>query len=256
MGILNVTPDSFSDGGRFLHPAGAFDHAVKMTEEGADIIDIGGESTRPGARPLPLQEEMDRVMPVLEKVVRQGVRVSVDTTKPEVAEEALRLGAGIVNDISGLQNGPQLARIAAEYGAKLVIMHMQGTPQNMQEAPAYADVVREIIRFFRRQMKVASEAGLDKAQIILDPGIGFGKRLEDNVAIFRELERFTDLGCPLMIGASRKSMIDGIAPASVRERLPGSLVLAAAAVLRGADYVRVHDVAETVQALKVLKRIW
>lgn len=256
MGILNITPDSFSDGGRFLDPAEAYAHAVRMQDNGAHIIDIGGESSRPGSQPLSLQKELDRVMPVLEKVVKLNVSVSIDTTKAEVAEEALRLGANMINDISGLRFDPRLADIAARYKAGLVIMHMKGKPENMQQAPAYSDVIREIYCFFRKQMKIAHEAGLHKEHIILDPGIGFGKRLEDNIAIFRNLEKFLDLGCPLMIGASRKSMINDISPAAVDKRLPGSIILAAAAVLRGAKYIRVHDVAETVQALKVLKSIW
>jgi dihydropteroate synthase len=256
MGILNVTPDSFSDGGRFLDAAKAVRHAEKMVREGADIIDIGGESTRPGAAPVPLQEELDRVMPVLEKLAELDVKVSVDTTKPALAEEALKRGATIVNDVSGLRDGPRLAELAARYNAELVIMHMKGSPGTMQRSPHYEDAVSEIYGYLEEKMRLAVGAGLPKARIILDPGIGFGKRLEDNIAVFRHLRRFRDTGCRVMIGASRKSMIAGILPAEPGERLPGSLILAAVAVLRGASILRVHDVRETVQALKVLKSVW
>jgi len=256
MGILNVTPDSFSDGGRFRALPEALAHAEKMIAEGADIIDIGGESTRPGSASVSSQEEMDRVLPVVEQLVNMSVEVSVDTTKPEVALEALRLGADMINDISGLRYAPKLAEYVAEYNAKLVIMHMKGTPRSMQDNPQYEDVVREINVFFEEQCALALNRGVKIENIILDPGIGFGKRLVDNVQIIKNIQKFKALGYPLLIGVSRKSMIAMITGAEVADRLPGSLALACVSAQQGADIIRVHDVAETIQALKVIEEIW
>lgn len=256
MGILNVTPDSFSDGGLFQNTEDACIYAEKMVEDGANIIDVGGESTRPGSDPISLQEELDRVMPVLERVVSLKTKVSIDTTKAEVAHEALKLGVKIVNDISGLQFDETIALHVAEYDANLILMHMKGVPKTMQVIPSSKDIIQEIYRFFQRQTQIAINAGIKKENIILDPGIGFGKRLEDNIAILKNLDTFLNLKYPLLIGASRKSMIGDISGAGIVDRLPGSLTIACIAAIRGVRFVRVHNVAETVQALKVLKNIW
>ena len=256
MGILNVTPDSFSDGGLYRNAPEAIFQAERMVEAGADIIDIGGESSRPGSESVTLQEEMDRVLPVLEKLLTCDVGISVDTTKPELAHEALKMGVGIINDISGLQYGTLIAEHVAQYNAKLIIMHMKGTPKTMQVAPNSQDIISEITSFFKDQTKVALDKGVKRGNIIVDPGIGFGKRLEDNIRILRELEKFKDLGFSLLVGASRKSMIGAICGVEVEQRLPGSLAIACVAVQRGADIIRVHDVAETVQALKIIEQIW
>jgi dihydropteroate synthase len=256
MGILNVTPDSFSDGGKYRALPQALTHAERMISEGADIIDVGGESTRPGSEPVTLQEEMDRVLPVVEQLVKMNTRISVDTTKSELAHEALRLGVGMINDVSGLQYDPALADYVAQYNAELVIMHMKGVPKTMQEEPYWQDIVRDIKAFFQDQVSLALNRGVKKEKIILDPGIGFGKRLVDNVDVLKNIGEFKAMGFPVMIGASRKSMIGMISGAEIDDRLAGSLAIACIASLRGADILRVHDVAETVQALKVINEIW
>ncbi len=256
MGILNVTPDSFSDGGMFLDPRKACARAEQMVEEGADILDIGGESSRPGSDPVPLQEELDRVLPVLEWAVRLGVPVSIDTTKAAVAKEALALGAQIVNDISGLRFEPGIAELVARHHARLIIMHMRGVPKTMQEDLAPGDIMEELLQFFQEQTETAIRSGVDRKNIILDPGIGFGKRLEENIDILKNLSILVNLGFPVMIGASRKSMIGHITEAPVGDRLPGSLAIACLAAVRGAGIIRVHDVAATAQAINVLRRIW
>ena len=256
MGILNVTPDSFSDGGLYRELPQAIAQAEKMIEAGAQIIDIGGESTRPGSESITLQEEMDRVLPVLEKLTTYNVEISIDTTKPELAYYALKMGADIINDISGLQYGSLIAEHVARHHAKLIIMHMRGVPKTMQVDPNSNDIIHEIIEFFNGQSKIALDKGVKKDNIILDPGIGFGKRLEDNIRILKEFEIFRDLGFPLLLGASRKSMIGEICGSAVGERLPGSLAIACVAAQRGANIIRVHDVAETVQALKIIENIW
>ncbi|MEA3391897.1 MAG: dihydropteroate synthase [Candidatus Marinimicrobia bacterium] len=256
MGILNVTPDSFSDGGLYRNVPEAISQAEKMVEAGADIIDIGGESTRPGSESVSLQEEMDRVLPVLEILLGHDVEISIDTTKPELALKTLKMGADIINDVSGLQYSTLIAEYVARYNAKLVIMHMKGVPKTMQVDPDSKDIISEITDFFKDQTKVALGKGVKEENIILDPGIGFGKRLEDNIRILRELEKLTTLGFPLLIGASRKSIIGAICDAEVEQRLPGSLAIACVAAQRGVDIVRVHDVAETIQALKITEHIW
>ena len=256
MGILNVTPDSFSDGGLYRNFPEALSHAKKMIEHGADIIDIGGESTRPGSDPVSLQEEMDRVLPIVEKLVNLDIEVSVDTTKPQLAKDALYLGADIINDISGLQYDVKIAQYVAEHDAKLIIMHMKGVPKTMQEDPFSNDILGEIVEFFKAQTELAIKSGVERENIILDPGIGFGKTLEDNVQIIKNLNIFKDLGFKIMIGASRKSMIGMISGADVQDRLPGSLAVACVAAQRQVDIIRVHDVPETIQALKVIEQIW
>lgn len=256
MGILNITPDSFYDGGRFYVRDKALAHAEKMLLAGADILDVGGESTRPGSKWISLQEELDRVLPVLEALKSLNATISIDTCKAAVAEEALRSGAEIVNDISALRFDTAMPATVAKYRAHVVLMHMKGTPISMQEAPYYEDVLTEIRDFLTERRDAAEAAGIERKNIILDPGIGFGKRTEDNIAIVKHLNVFLNLGCPLLIGGSRKRLVGDISGTSAEERLPGSLAIACAAALKGAHILRVHDVAETVQALKVLKAIW
>ena len=250
VGILNVTPDSFSDGGNYFSLDAAVAQAHTMAEEGADIIDIGGESSRPGSEPVSEEEELRRVIPVIEKLARSvEVPISIDTWKPRVAAEALAAGASILNDITGLGN-PAMRAAAAAARAPVILMHMQGEPKTMQEHPTYGDVVRDIKEFFIERIALAKEAGVH--DIILDPGIGFGKTLEHNLIILKRLHEFADLGYPLLVGPSRKAFIgtlnDGAPPA---ERLPGTIAAVVAARLNGASYVRVHDVKECRQALQV-----
>jgi len=252
MAILNVTPDSFSDGGRFFSCDDALRQAEQMIAEGADVLDIGGESTRPGALPVDLQEELRRVVPVIEAVCKRfDTLLSVDTYKSVVARAALEHGARLINDISGLTYDAQMAQVAAESGAAVVIMHIKGTPRDMQQNPLYEDVTGEIHDFLARQMSYAQEQGVQTDQIILDPGIGFGKRLEDNFTLLRELARFRDLGAPLLLGPSRKSFIGKVLDAATDDRLEGTAAAVTAAILNGAHMVRVHDV----RAMKRVARI-
>jgi dihydropteroate synthase len=244
MGILNVTPDSFSDGGRYADIERAVAHAREMVAAGADIIDIGGESTRPGSQPVTVEEELRRVLTVIKQL--PDLLLSIDTTKPEVARQAVAAGAQIINDISA-----SLFEVARESGAGLVLMHMQGTPATMQQAPRYDDVVREVREFLAARLALAEARGVKRSQIAVDPGIGFGKTVEHNLQLLAQLEQLQELGCPIVVGASRKSFIGG-APA---ERLPGSLAAAAWAVAHGASVVRVHDVAETVQVVRMIEAI-
>ncbi len=258
MGVLNVTPDSFSDGGQFVSVAAAVAHALQMEREGADIIDIGGESSRPGAEPVSAEEEMARILPVITELRKQSrIPISIDTYKAATAQAALNAGADIVNDISALRFDPEMTALIAERRVPVILMHMQGTPRNMQKNPFYEDCVGEIVRFFSERVAVCREYGIEKSNIILDPGIGFGKRLSDNLEILAHLREFKRLGYPLLIGASRKSFIGMIHPVvtEARQRLGGSLAAAVTAVINGADIVRVHDVAETVEALKVVQAI-
>ena len=243
MGILNVTPDSFSDGGRYVEVSAALERAKEMVNEGADIIDVGGESTRPGADPVPLEEELERVIPVIEAIKAElDAPISVDTYKAPVAEEALKAGAVMVNDVSGMRFSPDMARVVARYGAYGVVMHMKGTPRDMQKAPFYHDVVGEVKAFFRERLDYLVAQGVDRNKVILDPGIGFGKRLEDNLALVRGIPSFLELGCPLLLGPSRKSFIGRVLDLPVDERLEGTLAVVAIAVFLGATLVRVHDV--------------
>ena len=243
MGVLNVTPDSFSDGGRFLEPDAAVKHALEMVEEGADVIDIGAESSRPGAEPVPEEEELRRLIPVVREVFRRvEVPVSVDTTKAAVARRALDAGAAIINDISALQDDPAMAAVVAEAGAGLVLMHRQGTPKTMQQAPRYGDVVADVREFLRERMQAAGRAGIAADHILLDPGIGFGKNLSHNLALLARLEELRPLGRPILVGVSRKSFIGEALDRKAGDRLMGTAAAVAAAVLRGARMVRVHDV--------------
>ena len=249
MGILNVTPDSFSDGGRFLSPDAAVKRALIMEKEGADIIDVGGESSRPGAEPVPVEEELRRVIPVLERLRgKLRIPISIDTTKAEVAEAALRAGASIVNDISALRFDPAMASVVAEFGAGLVLMHMLGTPKTMQQAPHYEDVVTEVRDFLAERAQYAQSQGIPREAIAVDPGIGFGKTVEHNLELLRRLPELVELGFPVLVGPSRKSFIGAILGLGVEERLEGTLAACAVAVVRGADILRVHDVREVRRA--------
>ena len=252
MGILNVTPDSFSDGGRYLDPGAAVERAWRMVEEGADIIDVGGESTRPGAAPVPPEEELRRVVPVIEAVAAKlPVPVSVDTSKPEVMGAAVAAGAGLVNDVRALR-APGALEAAAELGVPVCLMHMQGEPRTMQRAPAYRDVVAEVRAFLLERVAACEAAGIPRERILIDPGFGFGKTLEHNLALMRRLDAFVETGLPVLVGVSRKSMIGALlGDAPVERRLHGSVAAAVVAACKGAAIVRVHDVAPTVEALRV-----
>lgn len=256
MGIVNVTPDSFSDGGTYLEPEAAVDHALRLVEDGADLLDIGGESTRPGSDPVPVAEELRRILPVLQGLAgRTQVPVSVDTWKAAAAEQALRAGAHAINDVTALGD-PAMARTVARSGAGLVLMHMQGNPKTMQAQPAYHDVVSEVREFLQRRARTAEDAGVPPGRIVVDPGLGFGKRtgqgVEDNLTLLRHLSRIADLGYPVLVGPSRKSFIGNILRLPVDQRLEGSLAAAALAAWNGASIVRVHDVAPTRRALDVI----
>ena len=252
MGIVNVTPDSFSDGGRYFEPAQAISHGLKLVEEGADIIDVGGESTRPGARPVSGREEMERVIPVIRGLRRElSAPISVDTYKADVARAALDEGADMVNDISALRFDPAMAPLVAAEKVPVVLMHMQGTPRTMQQRPHYRDVVEEVKEFLRDQIRYAVQSGVDLERIIIDPGIGFGKELEHNLALLRALPALADLGRPVLVGPSRKTFIGKILDAGPEERLEGSLAAAVAAVLGGASVIRTHDVKEARRAIRV-----
>jgi dihydropteroate synthase len=255
MGIINVTPDSFSDGGRFAAAQAAIEHGLRLVEEGADILDIGGESTRPGAAPVPLQEELRRVVPVIEGLAgRAGIPVSIDTYKPEVMRAAIAAGGDIVNDVRALQEPGALEAVAASR-AGVCLMHMLGTPQTMQADPQYDDVVAEVINFLKARAEAAESAGIAHQRIVLDPGFGFGKRSAHNIALLRELPSLCALGYPVLTGLSRKSVLGQIAGAEAHDRLPASIAAAVIAAMKGAKIVRVHDVKATVDALKVVQAI-
>lgn len=251
MGILNVTPDSFSDGGQFSGLEQAVAHARAMLNEGADILDIGGESTRPGAKPISVQEEIDRVLPVVEALSDIDSDISIDTCKPEVAEVAIRAGATIWNDVTALEYEKHSPDIAAKLGCKVVLMHMQGSPENMQDKPRYSNVVAEVSVYLKKRVNAAIQAGVQRENLIIDPGIGFGKRLEDNLNLLQNLDAFHALGCPVLLGASRKSFIGALDDSTAEERLGGSLAAALWGSAHGASMIRVHDVKQTAQALKV-----
>ena len=264
MGVLNVTPDSFSDGGKFFSVDDAINQAIRMEKEGADIIDIGGESTRPGSEPIPVEEEIKRVIPVIEELVTKiKIPISIDTYKSQVAQKSLDLGVAMVNDITALRGDKKLAAIVADYDAPICLMHMKGEPKNMQVNPTYDDVVKEIHDFLKERANYAITSGIKKENIIVDPGLGFGKRtgngIEDNSEIIHRLSELKDLGYPILIGASRKTFISNMCgckcPLPVTERLEGSLAAASTAVMNGADIVRVHDVKETRQSLDLVDKI-
>ena len=251
MGVLNVTPDSFSDGGRFLEPAAAVERALRMVEEGAGIIDVGGESTRPGAAPVPLDEELRRVLPVVERLVAElAVPVSVDTSKPEVMGRAISAGAGMINDVCALQAAGAV-EVLARSRAAACLMHMQGEPRTMQLSPAYGDVVAEVRGFLCARAGACREAGIGADRLVLDPGFGFGKTLDHNLELLCSLDRIAAEGLPVLAGLSRKSMIGQLTGRPAGERLAGSVALAAIAVTNGASIVRAHDVAATVDAVRI-----
>lgn len=252
MGILNVTPDSFSDGGEFNRLDIAVKRAKEMVDKGADIIDIGGESTRPGSDPLPLEEELERVLPVIERLSSEiDVPISIDTYKSKVGEAALEAGADIINDITGFKEEPELAKVAAEYGAPVVLMHIQGKPKNMQQNPSYEDLISEILDYLRKSIDIALEAGIAREKIIIDPGIGFGKTTEHNLEIMRRLGEFKSLGQPILLGTSRKSMIGNTLDLPVDERVEGTAATVALGIANGANIVRVHDVKEMARVAKM-----
>ncbi len=252
MGVLNVTPDSFSDGGRFLARDAAMEQARRLIAEGAAIIDVGGESTRPGASPATTSEELDRVVPVIEVVRREfpATFISVDTTKAEVMKAAIAAGADIINDVRALAEPGALA-VAASSGAGVCLMHMKGEPRTMQDAPFYEDVVSEVGAFLAERVAAARAAGIEQGRIAIDPGFGFGKRIVDNLALLQRLDELASLGVALAVGLSRKSMLAKITGRAVGERVAGSVALAAIAVLNGARIVRAHDVAATLDAVRV-----
>lgn len=252
MGILNITPDSFSDGGRHMVPNAALQQAAAMVRDGAAIFDVGGESTRPGAEPVSVQQELDRVIPVIERLHSEfSLPISIDTSKSEVMSEAVRAGAGFINDVNALRSEGAV-QAAAECAVPVCLMHMQGEPRTMQKDPHYGDVVEDVIDFLKQRSDACIKGGIEKGNILVDPGFGFGKTLNHNLALLKHLEAFADLDHPLLIGISRKSMIGALLDgADVSQRLNGSLAAAVMAVERGAKIIRVHDVKETVEAVKV-----
>jgi len=243
MGVLNITPDSFYDGGRHVEPEAAVDHGLALVEDGADILDIGGESTRPGSDPVPAEEEIRRVLPVLAALrPRTKALLSVDTTKPNVARTALEAGADIINDIDAASLDPRLLRLAADSGAGFVLMHMKGVPKTMQVNPTYDDVAAEVRSFLAEKLDIAEAYGLDRERVVVDPGIGFGKRLEDNLELIRRLDVLAGLDRPVLVGVSRKSFIGKILNLPPDDRLEGTLAAAILSLARGAHILRVHDV--------------
>jgi len=253
MGILNVTPDSFYDGGLFADVDTAVAHGKKMVSDGADLIDVGGESSRPGSAPLSEKEELDRILPVVTRLLDEvSVPISIDTYKPLVADACLKAGAHLINDITGLTN-PEMRKVVAKYKVPVILMHMKGTPKTMQQNPTYQDMLGEITAFFREQITKARKEGIQ--HIIIDPGIGFGKTVEHNLQVLKHLTKFKCLGCPILVGPSRKSFIGVITGESVKERLDGTLAAVTVAIMNGANIVRVHDVKECKRAIQVVDAI-
>ena len=256
MGILNVTPDSFSDGGRYAKFSKAIAHAIKMEEEGADIIDIGGESTRPGAKPVDIEEELKRVLPVIEGIRKKSnIIISIDTYKSAVAGKAISAGANIINDISGLRFDNNMVRLAGETQVPIIVMHMLGNPQNMQNDPSYTNLMEELISFFQDRVDVLTSNGINKNSIILDPGIGFGKTSDHNFTIIHELSRIVDLGFPTLVGPSRKSFIGNILNLPTDDLLEGTAAAVTVAIMNGSRIVRVHDVKEMHRVVKITEKI-
>lgn len=255
MGVLNVTPDSFSDGGQWLGKSEAIEHAIAMQDAGADIIDVGGESTRPGAQAVSLQQELARVLPVIEAITAQlTVPVSIDTSKPEVMRQAVAAGAGMINDVYALQLEGAV-ETAAELAVPVCLMHMRGKPRVMQQDPVYSNVAAEVRQFLLERAKHCEENGILKESIILDPGFGFGKNLQHNIELFHALPSLVETGYPILVGVSRKAMIGQLTGRATNDRMPGSITAAALAALQGASIVRVHDVAETLDALRVVNSL-
>ena len=257
MGIVNVTPDSFSDGGKFFTLETAYEHSKKLIKDGADIIDIGGESSRPGSKSISSEKELERTIPLISKIHSNfpEVVISIDTQKSEVAEQAILSGANIVNDISGLSFDDNMVKVVSKYDVPLILMHMQGKPETMQDAPSYNNLIEDIKSFFEERIRYATQFGIQKNRIILDPGIGFGKSYKDNFTLINQLDKFNGFKLPILIGPSRKSFI-GIALNEEPEfRLEGTLAAAAAGILRGAQIVRVHDVKQTRKVAKIIDLI-
>ena len=255
MGVVNVTPDSFSDGGLYLEPEAAIAHGAELADEGADVLDVGGESTRPGAEEVSVEVEVARTEPVVADLAALGHRVSIDTSKRAVAEAALDAGAAIVNDVTAMRADPEIGALCADRGAELVLMHMQGTPRTMQDEPTYEDVVDDVRRFLAERIEAALAAGVAEERIWVDPGIGFGKTLEHNLELLRRLGELGDLGRPILVGTSRKSFIGKVDGSGPDERIGGTIASSVLAVAAGADMLRVHDVAEAVQATRVAAAI-
>ena len=257
MGIVNVTPDSFSDGGKFFTLESAYEHSKKLIKDGTDIIDIGGESSRPGSKSISCEKELERTIPLISKIRSNfpEVVISIDTTKSEVAEQAILSGANIVNDISGLSFDDNMVKVVSKYDVSLVVMHMQGKPETMQDAPSYNNLIEDIKSFFEERIRFATQFGIQKNRIILDPGIGFGKSYKDNFTLINQLDKFNGFKLPILIGPSRKSFI-GIALNEEPEyRLEGTLAAVAAGILRGAQIVRVHDVKQIRKVVKIIDLI-
>ena len=254
MGILNVTPDSFSDGGQFIGKTSAIEHAKQMLSEGANIIDIGGESTRPGAQAVTVEEELQRTIPVIESLSGTDALISIDTSKPEVMKAAVEAGACLINDVRALRE-PGALEMAAQLDVPVCLMHMQGQPRTMQSEPHYDNVVEEIKTFLNERIEACKNVGIKKEQLIIDPGFGFGKTLEHNLTLFKHLETFHELDVPLLVGISRKSMIGMLLGREVGERMPASIAMAGLATWLGAKILRVHDVRETVDAVRMVQAI-
>lgn len=256
MGIVNVTPDSFSDGGRFIDPAKAIEHGLRLATEGAAILDIGGESTRPGADAIAPEAEQARVIPVLEGLRDSGAILSIDTRNAATMRAALKAGAGMINDISALTHDPDSLGAAADSDCLVCLMHMQGGPKTMQDAPVYRDVLKEIYDYLEGRIEACEKAGVNRSRLFLDPGIGFGKTQDHNLTILKNINYFSALGVPVLLGASRKRFIESLCPgAGPKDRLPGSLSACIAAYAKGVRHFRVHDVAETAQALTIARSI-
>lgn len=256
MGILNVTPDSFSDGGKYDNYLTAITHAIKMEDEGADIIDIGGESTRPGAKPIDIEEELKRVIPVIEGIRKESnIVISIDTYKSNVASKAISAGANIINDISGLRFDANMVHFASEAQVPIIVMHMLGNPQNMQSNPSYSNLMNELITFFQERVDVLTSNGINKNNIILDPGIGFGKTTDHNFTLIRELGQIVDLGYPVLVGPSRKSFIGKTLNLPLEDRIEGTAAAVTAAIMNGTRIVRVHDVKEMLRVVKMTENI-
>ncbi len=254
MGIVNVTPDSFSDGGLYLDPEAAVSHGLELLDEGADLVDLGGESTRPGAGPVAPEEELRRVTPVVERLAERAT-VSIDTSKAVVAEAAIGAGAAMVNDVTALRGDPEMAAACAEAGVEVVLMHMLGEPRTMQEAPVYGDVVEEVLEFLLERARVAEEAGIARERIWIDPGIGFGKTAEHNFALLAATDRFVETGYRVLVGPSRKRFIGSLDGSGEDERVGGTVAACLVAARKGASAVRVHDVAPVFQALALEREI-
>ena len=252
MGIVNVTPDSFSDGGNYVQAEKAIAHGLQLLDEGADILDIGGESTRPNAKSVSTEEEIARIVPVIEGLARKAPFISIDTRNSQTMQAAIKAGANIINDISGLTHDPKAISVVEQSGLPICIMHMKGTPQTMQDKPSYGNVIDEIIAFFEERLEFCVSHGIDKNAVIIDPGIGFGKTLEHNLEILKNLDKFQHFGCPVLLGASRKSFIGALSGEdNPQNRLGGSLAAALHGLTKGARIFRVHDVKETRQAFTV-----